>query len=119
MYSHTCALHGCHDAAVMMQSASGMSEKEVRLDHAASGDVRWEVQSLAAELCYPSEGHSHVWTRWVAVLRAGAFPLRVNGIFTRVSHRIEWAIHDTAIDQAVEERLTSGHHNSSVRGWRT
>jgi hypothetical protein len=102
-FHHLLQLHGCTDEVVAAQAVVGRSSVQVAADRNADGDVLWQVQTVAAELCTgryienahgPGEvmggqsfayGHEGVWTRWVAVLRSGRKPSIVAGMHTMVS----------------------------------
>jgi hypothetical protein len=83
-------------------------------DRRGDGDAKWEVQTIVAELCPSDETHGYVWTRWIAVLRAGAEPLNVAGVHTNVANRIDWGVGHTAMDADLEPRLAEGFHLLAV-----
>ena len=85
----------------------------MREDLRADGGVEWRVQALTAELCStPADAASGaagaVYTRWVAVLRAGGAPTRIDKVNTNASTRLDWYVHDASLDESLERRLDCG-----------
>jgi len=108
-------MHGCTDEVEWpKQHAAGRTYEELMEDRRGDGDAKWEVQTIVAELCPSDETHGYVWTRWIAVLRAGAEPLNVAGVHTNVANRIDWGVGHTAMDADLEPRLAEGFHLLAV-----
>ena len=97
--------HGCDEV-----------DHEGTAETKAEGDVEWEVQALAAELCDANDSHGFMWTRWVAVLRAGSTPPTLLDVHTNVKRGIEWGIADYGEDDGLAARLQSGQHLIAIAG---
>ena len=112
-------LHGLTDEVVGEQSVGRRSVDDIEEDIRADRDAVWELQTLAAELCTPANdpaGPGYVYTRWVAVLRAGGVPRKILKVHTNVAKRIDWNIRDPSVDAALQGRLASGYHLVALAG---
>ena len=116
-FDHLLRLHGCTDERIAAQAIEGRTDAELRRERDADGAVMWQVQCMAAELMHGGEGKASVWTRWVAVLRAGGCPRKIGSSFTNVAQRVDWGHPSHAhADADLAARLAGAYHLVALAG---